>query len=258
LANGEIGILSRKGEFSTGTGDIFKLKEVAIENFELAYGLTVHKAQGSGFDRVFVVIPDRHALLSRELLYTALSRAKKSLHLFIQEQDNASTSEHLLSTVRRTSHVLRRNTSLFKLPVAGYTYIPQDGVQVKSRVEYIIYRKLDELRRLKSNFNFEYERSYSTPYSYDLHPDFCIELFDGKTYYWEHLGRTKNKGYVRNWHERKAIYKQQGDMSRIVTTDEESGIVDEKIERIIELILSGEIGTEFPGSSYSDHHFSLA
>lgn len=258
LPNGAIGVLSKKGELSIGSGDTFRLNEVATENVELAYGLTVHKAQGSGFDRVFVVIPERHALLSRELLYTALSRAKKSLHLFIEGQQRDNNSEHLLNTIRTTSHVLRRNTSLFKLPLVGYSYIPENDIRVKSRVEYIIYRKLEEFRRLRGGFNFEYERSYSTPFPYNLHPDFCIELSDGTVYYWEHLGRTKDKRYVRNWHERKQIYEEQGDLSRIVTTDEESGIVDQKIERIIEAILSGDVGSEFPDSSYSSHHFSLA
>jgi ATP-dependent exoDNAse (exonuclease V) alpha subunit len=40
---------------------------------ELAYALTVHKAQGSEFDTVFVVLPNPCRVLSRELLYTALN-----------------------------------------------------------------------------------------------------------------------------------------------------------------------------------------
>ena len=167
-------------------------------------------------------------------------------------------NEHLLSVARRTSHVLRRNTSLFKLPVVGYTYIPEDGVRVKSRVEYIIYRKLDELKRIRGDFTFEYEHPYSTPYAYDIHPDFLIELPDGRKFFWEHLGRTKDRRYIRNWYERKMIYKDQGDFDRLVTTDEESGIVDDRIESIIVQILSGDIGTGDPDSSYSAHHFSLA
>jgi ATP-dependent exoDNAse (exonuclease V) alpha subunit len=51
---------------------------------ELAYALTVHKAQGSEFDKVFVVIPNPCRILSRELLYTALTRQSSRLILFCQ------------------------------------------------------------------------------------------------------------------------------------------------------------------------------
>lgn len=41
---------------------------------ELAYALTVHKAQGSQFKLVILVLPEGHPIMSRELVYTALSR----------------------------------------------------------------------------------------------------------------------------------------------------------------------------------------
>lgn len=47
---------------------------------EHAYALTVHKAQGSEFDHVAVLLPEQeHPLLTREILYTALTRAKRSV-----------------------------------------------------------------------------------------------------------------------------------------------------------------------------------
>ena len=46
---------------------------------ELAWALTVHKAQGSEFDRVVLVLPSADSpLLTREILYTALTRARTS------------------------------------------------------------------------------------------------------------------------------------------------------------------------------------
>ncbi len=48
----------------------------------LGFALTVHKAQGSEFDEVLLVLPDHASpLLTRELLYTAISRARKSIVL---------------------------------------------------------------------------------------------------------------------------------------------------------------------------------
>jgi exodeoxyribonuclease V alpha subunit len=47
---------------------------------EHAYALTVHKAQGSEYERVALVLPAQdHPLLTREILYTALTRAKRSV-----------------------------------------------------------------------------------------------------------------------------------------------------------------------------------
>ena len=49
---------------------------------ELCYATTIHKAQGSEFDNVAVIMPDRDLpLLTRELLYTAVSRARQSVVL---------------------------------------------------------------------------------------------------------------------------------------------------------------------------------
>ncbi len=53
----------------------------------LGYALTVHKSQGSEWERVFILLHSSHAkgtLLSRELLYTAVTRAKKELHIICE------------------------------------------------------------------------------------------------------------------------------------------------------------------------------
>jgi exodeoxyribonuclease V alpha subunit len=50
------------------------------DNIALAFAMTVHKAQGSEFDDVALVLPETPIpLLSRELLYTALSRSRRAL-----------------------------------------------------------------------------------------------------------------------------------------------------------------------------------
>jgi exodeoxyribonuclease V alpha subunit len=53
------------------------------EHLELSYAMTVHKAQGSEFDSVAVIMPDKDIpILTREILYTAVSRARKSVTIF--------------------------------------------------------------------------------------------------------------------------------------------------------------------------------
>jgi len=52
------------------------------EDLDLCYAMTVHKAQGSEFRRIALVLPDRAGpLLTREILYTALTRARQEVTL---------------------------------------------------------------------------------------------------------------------------------------------------------------------------------
>ena len=51
---------------------------------ELGYALTVHKAQGSEFDTVFMVLPKSHHLVTRELIYTALTRQKGKIVILME------------------------------------------------------------------------------------------------------------------------------------------------------------------------------
>jgi exodeoxyribonuclease V alpha subunit len=54
----------------------------ALPAHESAFAMTVHKAQGSEFDEVWLQLPRADArVLSRELLYTGLTRARNALHI---------------------------------------------------------------------------------------------------------------------------------------------------------------------------------
>src|SRR5205807_2634871 len=56
------------------------------ENLELAYAISVHKSQGSEFERVYFILPkDKVTLLSRELFYTGMTRARRHCTIFVQE-----------------------------------------------------------------------------------------------------------------------------------------------------------------------------
>jgi exodeoxyribonuclease V alpha subunit len=61
---------------------IHEVSEARLPLYTNAYALSVHKAQGSEFEEVLIVLPEQDApLLTRELLYTAVSRAKKRVRI---------------------------------------------------------------------------------------------------------------------------------------------------------------------------------
>lgn len=84
--NGEIGRIEKidllekqiKVVFDDGKNVWYQFSE--LDQLELAYCITIHKSQGSEFDVVIIVIPQAAPmLLTRNLLYTAITRAKKLL-----------------------------------------------------------------------------------------------------------------------------------------------------------------------------------
>ncbi len=57
-----------------------------LPSHETAYAMTIHKSQGSEFDAISVLLPDEdNSILNRELLYTAITRAKKQLMIVANE-----------------------------------------------------------------------------------------------------------------------------------------------------------------------------
>jgi len=60
-----------------------RLSPGRLPDYELAYAMTVHKAQGSQFERVVLILPDRDSpVLSRELIYTGVTRASKRVDVW--------------------------------------------------------------------------------------------------------------------------------------------------------------------------------
>jgi len=94
LYNGDIGLLWRSESgvleacFPKLDGEVRRLPVQSLPQFVSAWALTVHKSQGSEFDEVMLVLPSdiRSPLLSRELLYTGITRARNSLVLCASAQ----------------------------------------------------------------------------------------------------------------------------------------------------------------------------
>ena len=96
LFNGETGILwpGEDGEglkaffFSEGREGIRSYFLRQLPAHETAFAMTIHKSQGSEFDRVALILPgEDSALLSRELLYTGISRARQQVALVGRSQE---------------------------------------------------------------------------------------------------------------------------------------------------------------------------
>ncbi|HEX5123783.1 MAG TPA: exodeoxyribonuclease V subunit alpha [Rhodanobacteraceae bacterium] len=91
LYNGDVGLVwidadgNARVWFDTDSGPRAWLP-AALPAHESAFALTVHKSQGSEFDDVLLVLPEKSVrVASRELLYTGITRARRSLTLWANE-----------------------------------------------------------------------------------------------------------------------------------------------------------------------------
>jgi exodeoxyribonuclease V alpha subunit len=107
LFNGDIGLTlpDRDGapwvHFAQADGSFRAVAPVRLPAHETAFALTVHKSQGSEFDGVLVMLPERTGpVLTRELVYTALTRAREQITLCASPQVLAWAVER--ATRRRT------------------------------------------------------------------------------------------------------------------------------------------------------------
>jgi len=96
LFNGDIGICVNETEsnnegvaFRNNTGDIEIIPIARLPKHETCFAMTIHKAQGSEFDHVSLVLgadlsQAQEGLITRELLYTAVTRSRKSVTIYSQ------------------------------------------------------------------------------------------------------------------------------------------------------------------------------
>ena len=94
LFNGDTGILFPDPEqggvlrvfFAAPDGGVRSIAPERLPLHETAFAITIHKSQGSEFDRVLMILPPADSeILTRELLYTGITRAKKSVEIWANE-----------------------------------------------------------------------------------------------------------------------------------------------------------------------------
>ncbi|EGA68124.1 exodeoxyribonuclease V alpha chain [Vibrio sinaloensis DSM 21326] len=94
LYNGDIGICIRdetqnklKVFFELPDGSVKAVLPSRVPEHETAYAMTIHKSQGSEFEHTLMILPpDFTPILTRELIYTGITRAKKQLSLYVDER----------------------------------------------------------------------------------------------------------------------------------------------------------------------------
>ncbi len=89
LFNGDVGIVLADSKndllayFPAADGTLRKLHPLRLPEHETVYAMTVHKSQGSEFDRVLMLLPDRdYPIMTRELIYTGITRARKEVEIW--------------------------------------------------------------------------------------------------------------------------------------------------------------------------------
>ena len=199
-------VFSRKQEFWVNYSSDVE------ENLELAYAISVHKAQGSEFERTYVIVPKtKTTLLSPELFYTAVTRAKRHCTLLVEQDISA-----LINMRRREkSHLLKINSSLFEFrPVPepllnlstwyeeGKIHEALAGCMVRSKSEVIIANLLTTAK-----IPFRYEVPLFAPDGTMYLPDFTID-WRGRKFFWEHLGMLDKPEYKKKWGQKKQWYAQ--------------------------------------------------
>ena len=95
LFNGDVGLVFADPDaggalrvlFPTREGGFRKVPPLRIAACETVYAMTVHKAQGSEFDRVLLILGDRPSRgFSRELVYTGITRARRGAEVWASEE----------------------------------------------------------------------------------------------------------------------------------------------------------------------------
>lgn len=97
----------------------YRMEELA--NLDLAYATTIHKAMGSEFETVIVPVIKPHAImLYRNLLYTAITRAKKKV-ILVGQKSTLFLAIHKADISRRNTKLAERIQMYCQVLAADHT-----------------------------------------------------------------------------------------------------------------------------------------
>jgi exodeoxyribonuclease V alpha subunit len=87
---------------------VYAIEPHNLPRFESAYALTIHKAQGTGFQKILMLLTPNSTLLTRELLYTGITRAEMHAEIWA---DHNSIRSALENAAKRHSGLMTRMRS---------------------------------------------------------------------------------------------------------------------------------------------------
>jgi hypothetical protein len=215
----------------------YNSKSDVEENLEPAYAISVHKAQGSEFSRVCFILPKhKKALLTTELFYTGLTRAKTHCTVFIEEdiaplitlnRPEYSQLNRINSSLFEFKPVPEELTKLYEWYEEGKIHKTLAEIMVHSKSEVIIANMLFD-----RGIPFKYDVPLFAPDGTFYRPDFVI-TWNGDEWYWEHLGMLDKEEYRNHWNAKKEWYEKNGFSDRLITTKEEKGFDSKRIDKTI-------------------------
>ena len=112
LFNGDIGITWEEPRqvnsgptplavmFPSESGEMRRVLPSRLPEHETVFGMTVHKAQGSEFDYVLLILPNQASpVLTREMLYTAVTRARKRVEIWAPKEAIEASIERRVTVI---------------------------------------------------------------------------------------------------------------------------------------------------------------
>lgn len=119
LFNGDTGIVHEdnkviKAGFKDSMGSIRQYRYLDLPAHDTAFAVTIHKSQGSEFDSVLIIIPEKLSpVITRQLLYTGVTRARKKAiivgSLDVIKEAMTLTLGHTSNVTALLEHRLCRN-----------------------------------------------------------------------------------------------------------------------------------------------------
>ncbi len=140
LFNGDLGFLIRQNTTDLQIDDYIlfpnrQIPALALTSFEYAYCLSVHKSQGSEYNQTLILIPNGSESFGREVLYTALTRAKTQAS-FAGSQ--STLLQALARTSRKSSGLSSRLSDRKILAESTFTLSPE-----QQRMMELVYEEVE-------------------------------------------------------------------------------------------------------------------
>lgn len=199
------------------------------EFFEITYKSLVNDeaSLSKNLDKCLILDAKESGLSAEQLSTIAKETTQKKdykhnlLDYLVYLLDNFDESKSLHQEIGRYLGVNKH--------LLGKIHKTEKGIWVRSKSEVIIANIL-----FRSNIDFNYEDKLFYNNVQWKEPDFTI-LYNGKIWYWEHLGLLGDEKYNDDWQEKKRIYTDLGIMDKVLTT-KESAVLSNQATEIIKKI----------------------